>query len=32
MPPSVLLRFPTADIADDVLRSLRFTAAAFQAA
>ena len=32
MPPSVLLRFPPADIADDVLRSLRFTAAAFQAA
>ena len=30
--PSVLVRFPVADIADDVLRSLRFTAAAFQAA
>ena len=32
MPPSALLRFPAADIADDVLRSLRFTAAAFRAA
>ena len=31
-PPSVLLRFPMADIADDVLRSLGFMAAAFQAA
>jgi len=31
-PPSVLLRFPIADVADDVLRSLGFTAAAFQAA
>jgi hypothetical protein len=31
-PPSVLLRFPVADIADDVLRSLGFMAAAFKAA
>ena len=31
LPPSVLLRFPAAEIADDVLRSLEFTAAAFQA-
>ena len=31
-PPSVLLRFPVAEIADDVLRSLGFTAAAFTAA
>jgi hypothetical protein len=30
--PSVLLRFPTAEIADEVLRSLEFTAAVFQAA
>lgn len=32
MPPSVLLRFPVAEIPNDVLRSLGFTAAAFQAA
>jgi hypothetical protein len=31
-PPSVLLRFPVADIADDVLQSFGFKAAAFQAA
>ena len=31
-PPSFLLRFPTAEIADEVLRSLEFTAAVFQAA
>jgi hypothetical protein len=31
-PPSVLLRFPVAEIADDVLTSLGFTAAAFTAA
>jgi hypothetical protein len=31
LPPSVLLRFPAAEIADDVLRSLEFTAIAFQA-
>ena len=31
-PPSVLLRFPVTDIADDVLRSFGFTAAAFLAA
>ena len=30
MPPSFLLRFPTAEIADDNLRSVGFTAAAFQ--
>ena len=30
--PCVLLRFPMADIADDVLRSFGFTAAVFQAA
>ena len=30
--PHVLLRFPVADIADDVLRSFGFKAAAFQAA
>jgi hypothetical protein len=30
--PSFLLRFPTAEIADEVLRSLEFTAAVFQAA
>ena len=29
--PSVLLQFPVADIADDVLRSFGFMAAAFQA-
>jgi hypothetical protein len=28
-PPSVLLRFPVAEIADDVLRSFGFKAAAF---
>jgi len=32
MPPSALLRFPVADIADDVLRSCGFMAAAFRAA
>ena len=32
LPPSVLLRFPEAEIADEVLRSLEFTAAIFQAA
>jgi len=32
VPPSFLLRFPSAEIADDVLRSLDFWAAAFQAA
>jgi len=32
MPPSFLLRFPAAEIADDLLRSLEFTAASFQAA
>jgi hypothetical protein len=31
-PPSVLLRFPEAEIADVILRSLGFTAAAFHAA
>jgi len=31
-PPSVLLRFPVAEIADDVLRSFGFKAAAFRAA
>jgi hypothetical protein len=31
-PPSVLLRFPTVEIADEVLRSLNFKAAVFQAA
>jgi hypothetical protein len=31
-PPSVLLRFPVAEIADTVLTSLGFTAAAFAAA
>ena len=31
-PPSVLLRFPMAEIADDVLTSLGFMAAAFRAA
>ena len=31
MPPTVLLRFPVTEIADDVLRSLGFKAAAFQA-
>jgi hypothetical protein len=31
-PPSVLLKFPEAEIADDVLASLGFTAAAFKAA
>ena len=30
--PNVLLRFPVAEIADDVLTSLGFTAAAFTAA
>jgi hypothetical protein len=32
MPPSALLRFPVADIADDVLRSFGFMAAASRAA
>jgi hypothetical protein len=32
VPPSFLLRFPSAEIADDILRSLGFTAAAFHAA
>jgi hypothetical protein len=32
MSPHVLLRFPVADIADDVLRSLGFMAAAFHSA
>ena len=32
VPPSFLLRFPEAEIADEVLRSLEFTAAVFQAA
>jgi hypothetical protein len=32
VPPSFLLRFPATEIADDTLRSLGFTAAAFQAA
>ena len=32
VPPSFLLRFPSAEIADDILRSLEFTAAAFHAA
>ena len=32
MPPSVLLRFPLAEIDDDILRSSGFTAAAFQVA
>jgi hypothetical protein len=31
VPPSFLLRFPEAEITDEVLRSLEFTAAAFQA-
>ena len=31
-PPGFLLRFPVVEIDDDVLRSLGFTAAAFQAA
>ena len=31
VPPSFLLRFPAAEIADEVLRSLEFTAAVFQA-
>jgi hypothetical protein len=31
-PPSFLLRFPAAEIADEVLRLLEFTAAVFQAA
>ena len=31
-PPGFLLRFPAVEIDDDVLRSLEFTAAAFQAA
>jgi hypothetical protein len=31
VPPCFLLRFPVAEIADDILRSLKFTAAAFQA-
>ncbi len=31
VPPSFLLRFPATDIGDDTLRSLGFTAAAFQA-
>jgi hypothetical protein len=32
MPPSTLLKFPETEIAIDTLRSLGFTAAAFQAA
>jgi len=32
MRPSVLLRFPVTEIPDEVLRSLGFTAAAFQVA
>jgi hypothetical protein len=32
MSPHVLLRFPVADIADDVLRSFGFMAAAFHSA
>jgi hypothetical protein len=32
MAPHVLLRFPVADIADDVLRSFGFMAAAFHSA
>jgi hypothetical protein len=32
VPPSFLLRFPSAEIADDILHSLGFTAAAFGAA
>ena len=32
VPPSFLLRFPTAEIADEILRALEFTAAVFQAA
>ena len=32
VPPSFLLRFPAAEIADDILRSLGFRAAAFQVA
>jgi hypothetical protein len=32
VPPSFLLRFPEAEIADEVLRSLEFAAAVFQAA
>ena len=31
-PPSFLFRFPEAEIADEILRSLEFTAAVFQAA
>lgn len=31
VPPSFLIRFPVAEIADDILRSLGFRAAAFQA-
>jgi hypothetical protein len=31
-PTSFLIRFPAAEIADDVLQSLKFTAAAFRAA
>jgi len=31
VPPSFLLRFPAAEIADDILRSLGFRAAAFHA-
>lgn len=30
-PPSFLLKFPEAEIADEILRSLEFTAAVFQA-
>jgi hypothetical protein len=30
VPPSFLLRFPAAEIADEVLRALEFTAAVFQ--
>jgi hypothetical protein len=32
MSPHVLLRFPVADISDDILRSLGFRAAAFHSA
>ena len=32
VPPCFLLRFPEAEIADEILRSLEFTAAVFQAA
>jgi hypothetical protein len=32
VPASFLLRFPTVEIADEILRALEFTAAVFQAA